>query len=80
MFTVCSHQSALDASGSIVFLLELTAQLWRSRRSGLVPDRLAQTAPRLAEALLVHALALAVGQVAFMDWFGALLWPLNNAH
>ena len=43
-------------------------------------DRLAQTAPRLAEALLVYALALAVGQVAFMDGFGALLWPLNNAY
>lgn len=38
-------------------------------------DRLGQTAPRLAEALLVYALALAVGQVAFMDGFGALLWP-----
>ena len=43
-------------------------------------DRLGQTAPRLAEALLVYALALAVGQVAFMDGFGALLWPLNNAY
>ncbi|MCE1249718.1 MAG: PAS domain-containing protein [Comamonadaceae bacterium] len=36
--------------------------------------------PWLLETLLVYALALAAGQVAFWDGWGALLWPLGNAY
>lgn len=36
--------------------------------------------PWLLETLLVYALALAVGLVAFWDWWDALLWPLGNAY
>ncbi|QIL43199.1 PAS domain-containing protein [Acidovorax sp. HDW3] len=48
------------------------------------PERLAAWCrahgPWLLETLLVYALALTVGLVAFWDWWDALLWPLGNAY
>ena len=65
-----SHWWMGDALGVLI----CTPLVLAFRHAGLPPTR------KLAEATLLFALALLVGQIVFLDWFGGLLGPLRGSY